>query len=98
MKARAALEAALRHLAPNIPPHEFGAVIDHARDSAGLKSVAPETAAWLSLVAYVRHTFTDYDALLAQGYDRDSARHFVADEMTEVLKHWGVRRPLGGED
>jgi hypothetical protein len=95
---RSALEAALRRLAPNIPPHEFGAVIDHARDSAGLKSAGPETAAWLSLVAYVRHAFTDYDALLAQGYDRDSARHFVADEMTGVLKHWGVRRPLDADE
>jgi hypothetical protein len=85
---------ALRRLAPNIPPHEFGAVIDHALDSAGLKAAAPEAAAWLSLVAYVRHTFTDYDELLAQGYDRDSARHFVADEMAEVLSRWGVRRPL----
>jgi hypothetical protein len=92
---RDAVGAALRRLAPNIPPHEFGAVVDHALDSAGLKSAAPETAAWLSLVAYVRHTFTDYDELLTQGYDRDSARHFVAGEMTEVLAHWGVRRQLG---
>jgi hypothetical protein len=91
------LEAALRRLAPKIPSHEFGAAIDHALDSAGLKSAGPETAAWLSLVAYVRHTFTDYDALLAQGYDRDSARHFVADEMMEVLREWGVRRPLGDD-
>ena len=97
MNRRAALEAALRRLAPNIPPHEFGAVIDHALDSVGLTSAVPDTAAWLSLVAYVRHTFTDYDALLAQGYDRDSARHFVAEEMTEVLREWGVRRTLGDE-
>lgn len=95
MNRRDAVGAALRRLAPNVPSHEFGAVIDHALDSAGLKSAAPETAAWLSLVAYVRHTFTDYDELLAQGYDRDSARHFVADEMTQVLSHWGVRRQLG---
>jgi hypothetical protein len=94
---RGALEAALRRRAPNIPPHEFGAVIDHALDSAGLKSAAPESAAWLSLVAYVRHTFTDYDDLLAQGYERDSARHFVADEMTQVLTRWGVRRRLGDD-
>ena len=97
MNRRGALEAALRRLAPNIPPHEFGAVIDHALDSEGLKSAEPETAAWLSLVAYVRHTFTDYDALLAQGYDRDSARHFVAAEMEAMLKGWGVRRRLGDE-
>ena len=98
MSRRGALEAALRQLAPNIPPHEFGAVIDHALDSTGLRSAEPDTAAWLSLVAYVRHTFTDYDELLAQGYDRDSARHFVAEEMTEVLRHWGVRRRAGADD
>jgi hypothetical protein len=95
---REAIEAALRHLAPKIPPHEFGAVVDHALDSEGLKSAAPETAAWLALVAYARHVFTDYDELLTQGYDRDSARHFVAAEMEAVLKDWGVRRPLSAED
>jgi len=89
---RAAIESALRHLAPNIPPHEFGAVIDHALDSAGLKTAAPAEAAWLSLVAYVRHVFTDYDELLAQGYDQASARFFVAREMEAKLAQWGVRR------
>lgn len=98
MSRRVSIESALRRIAPKIPPHEFGAVADHALDSDGLKSAAPDAAAWLSLVAYVRHTFTDYDELLAQGYDRDSARHFVAGEMEAVLKEWGVRRPLGAED
>jgi len=95
---RQAIESALRHLAPRIPAHEFGAIVDHARDSEGLKSASPETAAWLSLVAYVRHVFTEYDALLTQGYDRDSARFFVADEMAAVLKDWGARRSLGDDD
>jgi hypothetical protein len=92
------IEDALRHLAPRIPLHEFGAVLDHARASRGLKGASPEAAAWLSLVSYVRHTFTDYDALLKQGYDRDSARFFVAQTMQEVLAQWGVRRPLMAED
>ena len=95
---RQALEAALRRLAPKIPPHEFGAVIDHARDSAGLRNAAPEEAAWLSLVAYVRHVFTDYDEMLTQGYDRESARHFVAAAMSEKLAEWGVRRRLGDSE
>ena len=96
MSQRSEIESVLRHLAPKIPAHEFGAVVDHALDSEGLKTAAPDTAAWLSLVAYTRHTFTDYDALLAQGYDRESARHFVADEMAAVLNGWGVRRKLDG--
>jgi hypothetical protein len=95
---RSEVEAALRRLAPRIPPHEFGAVVDHALDSRGLRSSAPETAAWLSLVAYVRHALTDYDDLLTQGYDQDSARYFVAGEIESVLGEWGVRRRLGAQE
>jgi hypothetical protein len=97
LSQRSDIESVLRHLAPKIPAHEFGAVVDHALDSEGLKTAAPDTAAWLALVVYARHMFTDYDALLAQGYDRESARHFVADEIAAVLKGWGVRRKLGEE-
>src|SRR5262249_39414740 len=82
----------LRRLAPRIPPHEFAAVVDHAVDSSGLRSAEAETAAWLSLVAYVRHVFTGYDALLREGYDRDSARFFVAGEIDAVLRDWAVWR------
>jgi len=67
MPDRRAIEAALRHLVPRIPKHEFEAVADHALDSDGLRSAEAGTAAWLSLTAYVRHTFTDYDKLLAEG-------------------------------
>jgi hypothetical protein len=95
---RSDIEAALRRLAPKIPPHEFSAVIDHALDSPGLRTASAESAAWLSLVAYVRHVLTDYDALLGQGYDRDSARFFVADEMRAVLEQWGVRRERAADD
>jgi hypothetical protein len=89
------LEDALRRLAPRMPRHEFGAVIDHARDSPGLRAAAPETAAWLSLVAYIRHGLTDYDELLAEGYDTDSARFFVREAIDEVLAAWGAARRVG---
>lgn len=98
MPTRTEIETALRRLAPRIPPHEFGAVVDHARDSRGLKASLPETAAWLSLVAYVRHALTDYDDLLAQGYDQDSARFFVAGEIEATLERWGVARRLATDD
>jgi hypothetical protein len=95
---RSEIEAALRILAPRIPSHEFGAVVDHAMDSQGLRTASPEAAAWLSLVAYVRHAFTDYDELLNQDYDRESARFFVASQIETILSEWGVRRPLTAED
>ncbi|HLN09721.1 MAG TPA: DUF2293 domain-containing protein [Xanthobacteraceae bacterium] len=94
---RARIEDAIRRLAPRIPAHERAAVLDHALDSPGLRTAAPETAAWLSLVACVRHVLTEYDDLLASGYDVDSARHFVADDIAAVLARWGVRRRLADE-
>ena len=97
MAKRSDIEAALRRLAPRIPAHEFGAIVDHAVDSPGLSVAAPEKAAWLSLVAYVRHVFTDYDELLAQGYEPDSARFFVAAKIDAVLEEWGVRRRVTDE-
>jgi hypothetical protein len=96
--SRTEIEAALRRLAPRMPTHEFAAVVDHARDSAALRAASPENAAWLSLVAYVRHVFTEYDDLLQQGYDRESARFFVVKEVETVLIGWGVRRGVAPED
>lgn len=98
MPSRSTIASALRHLAPRLPAHEFAAVVDHAMDSPGLRVAVPENAAWLSLVAYARHTMTDYDALLAQGYDRDSARFFVAEELEGLLAGWGAKRKLGEGD
>lgn len=94
MARRSDVAAALARIAPRLPRHESEAVLDHAEDSRGLSRAAPERAAWLSLVAYARHVFTDYDDLIDEGYDPDSARHFVAARMTEVLAGWGVTRPL----
>jgi hypothetical protein len=95
---RAGIETALRRLAPDIPDYEFRAVADHAMDSVGLRTASPETAAWLSMISFIRHVLTEYDALLEEGYEQDSARHFVADDIKAVLKEWGVNRPFGEND
>ena len=98
MRRIEALEEALRRLAPHIPRHEHGAVIDHACSSPGLRNAAPEPAAWLSLVAYIRHRLTDYDTLLAEGYDAESARFFVRDTINEVLQQWGSPKRVREEE
>lgn len=89
---REEFEQALRHLAPHIPQFEFGAVIDHAEMSPVLSRSVAETALWLSMTSYIRHTFTDYDALLDDGYDVESARHFVLEAINDKLAEWGVER------
>ena len=98
MSSRSEILAALLHLVPGLPKHETEIVLDHAMDRPQLRNATPETAAWLSLVAYVRHAMTDYDELLAAGYDVESARHFVLGEMQAILSGWGTRRPILGED
>jgi hypothetical protein len=98
MSRRELIESALRVLAPRIPRHEFDAVVDHALGSRGLHTASPEAATWLSMTAYIRHRFTDYDSLLDDGYDVDSARFFVLDEINEVLENWGSPRRVEGED
>jgi hypothetical protein len=98
MNRREAIESAVRILAPRIPRHEFESVMDHALGSRGLHTASPEAAAWLSLTAYIRHRLTDYDSLLDEGYDVDSARFFVLEEMNAVLEEWGSPRRVEVED
>ena len=95
---REAVAAALARLAPRLPAFEADAALDRALASPGLRGAAPETAARLALVAYARHVFTDYDDLLGEGYDRDSARHFVLDDLNAVLAEWGSRRRVSEEE
>lgn len=63
-----------------------------------LKTLPPSVAVWLATVTHVRHAHTDYDALLAEGYDRDAARFFVVDEINEVLTRWRATRLLEPDD
>ncbi len=99
MNRREAIESAVRILAPRIPRHEFESVTDHALGSRGLHTASPEAAAWLSITAFIRHRLTDYDSLLDEGYDVDSARFFVLEDMNAVLEDWGSpRRVEAGED
>lgn len=70
------------------------------RQAAGqkhLKTLPPSVALWLATVAHIRHQHTSYDALLAEGYDRDSARFFVVDETNKVLTSWRATRLLDAD-
>lgn len=94
---RERIAGALSRIAPGVPAFDREAILDHACDSPGLRPASPEAAAWLSLVAHVRHTYTDYQDMLDDGYDADSARHFVLAALNEVLAEWGCRKRVTGE-
>jgi hypothetical protein len=63
-----------------------------------LKALPPSVAVWLATVAHVRHAHSEYERLLGEGYDRDSARFFVLDEINEMLTRWRATRLLAPDD
>ncbi len=86
------MRKSLRGLTPLIPLADAQDVL--ARAGAGtLRDLTPSAAVWLALVSHVRHR-TRIRPLLAEGYDRDAARHFVVAETEEQLTAWGCARPL----
>jgi hypothetical protein len=90
------LRKALRTLAPLIPYADSEPVLERASKIAR-GDVSPGAALWLAIVAHVRHRHTDYDALLAEGYDREAARHFAVETTEEVLRAWGCMRRIDVE-
>lgn len=47
-----------------------------------------EEAVRLAVVAHIRHTETEYDTLLASGYDRWDARAQVEEDVDRVMSQW----------
>ena len=82
---------------PRAPFLDAEAIREAAR-SRRTRSLSPEAAVWLAAVARIRHKHTDYDALMDDGYDRDAARFFVADDINAVLDAWGARRHVDPAD
>ncbi|CAM5318723.1 hypothetical protein MAUB1S_05538 [Mycolicibacterium aubagnense] len=94
---RRAIAKALTALLPLAPYADM----ERIRTDAGavhMKTLPPGIAVWLATIAHVRHQHTDYEKLLAEGYDRDSARFFVVDQTNEVLTRWRATRLLDPDD
>ena len=91
-----AIHKALRALIPLVPYGDFVAIAEAAR-GARMRDLSPVDGAFLATVAHIRHRMTDYDSLLAEGYDQDSARFFVADTIDDRLREWGAPRGLNAQ-
>ncbi|ESW86440.1 MULTISPECIES: DUF2293 domain-containing protein [unclassified Mesorhizobium] len=94
---RRAIAKALTALLPLAPYADM----ENIRADAGavhMKSLPPSIAVWLATIAHIRHAHTDYEKLLAEGYDRDSARFFVIEQTNIVLTRWRATRLLDDED
>lgn len=81
-----------------LAPYSDAEAIRQEAGAVHMKTLPPSTAVWLATVAYVRHAHTEYDQLLNEGYDRESARHFVIDQINSVLTRWRATRLLDPDD
>ena len=94
---RRAIAKALTALLPMAPYADM----EKIRSDAGavhMKTLPPTIAVWLATIAHVRHMHTDYERLLAEGYDRDSARFFVIGQTNAMLTRWRATRLLDPDD
>ncbi len=93
-----AIARALTALLPVAPYSDTEAIRAEAM-KPHLKTLPPSVAVWLATVAHVRHVHTEYDRLIdKEGYDRDSARFFVIDDINTVLTRWRATRLLEADD
>jgi hypothetical protein len=90
----------LGDLFPGCPGPERRAIADHAcRKYSGRigRSAAASRfdsdAIELAVRAHVRHRYSPYDELLAQGVDRGDARASVHDAVDEVVERWRTPSP-----
>jgi hypothetical protein len=87
--------ARVGQLFPGCPPGRETIIAEHAcqkysgrvGSSAAAKDL-DEPAVRLAVIAHIRHVETDYDRLLAQGFDRSEARDEVAGAVARVLSRW----------
>lgn len=92
-----AIAKALTALLP-LAPYADTEKIRAEANGKHMKALPPTIAVWLATVAHVRHQHTGYEKLLAEGYDRDSARFFVIGEINETLTAWRATRLLDADD
>ena len=78
----------LRELIPQATMEDFLA-IEEIADKGHLRHLPPSIRAWQAITTQIRHTHTDYDSMLEDGYDQDSAMHFVLDDINAKLLEWG---------
>jgi len=85
----------IRELFPHCPEGEEIQIAEHAclKNSGriGRSAEAKEfsdAAITLATIAHIRHTMTEYDSLLANGFARADARAEIRNELDEIMDKW----------
>lgn len=85
------IERSVKELLPEVTLNDFEQIIKIGQ-KGHLRHLPPSIIAWQSITSHVRHNHTEYDQLLLEGYDAEAARHFVIEEMNQILEQWGSTR------
>ena len=86
-RRRDEIAQALTLLAPRTPYYDAEQIREGAA-APHLRALTAQNAVRLTLLAYIRHTYTDYDKLRDEGLDKDSALYWIQDQTSEKLKQW----------
>lgn len=78
---------ALTLLAPRTPYFD-AEQIREAAAAPHMRALTAQNAVRLALLAYIRHSYTNYDELRDEGLDKDSALYWVNDQVTGKLNEW----------
>ncbi|CBI76692.1 conserved protein of unknown function [Bartonella clarridgeiae 73] len=97
IRRKRAISKELIALIPQVP-YIDSQYICTAATRASMKYLPTSIAVWLATIAHIRHQHTEYDNLLCEGYDRDSALFFVFDAINKTLIEWGANRLLKLEE
>ncbi len=92
-RRRKEIELALRSFAPRIPFYDAEQVREAAA-APHMRALTADNAVRLTLLAYIRHSYTDYDRLRDEGLDKDSALYWINEQITEKLNEWHANNLL----
>jgi hypothetical protein len=89
----------VREFFPQCPPEREVAIAEHAclkysgriGRTAAAKSF-DDNAIRLAVIAHIRHSETQYDKLLAKGYERCDARAEVKETVDKILTNWETEK------
>jgi len=92
-KRQSAIAKAVTRFIPQVPFYDAEAIRRRAAQKH-LRNLPPDTAVWLTIIAYIRHIYTNYDALRDEGYEIEAARFFVRNAINSKLQQWRASRFL----
>lgn len=96
-KRRKDIAQALTLLAPRVPFYDAEQVKE-AATAPHMRALTAQNAVRLAALAYIRHSYTDYDKLRDEGLDKDSALYWINDQVTEILNQWQAMALLPDND